>query len=169
MSFGTDEERTFWEREFADYGMRLICVIELKDVSKFTTELKELFALMAYRKDKQGMNRFLEEHEEYQHIDEETARGIGTVMGVNAFMENDERFKEGKGYNMCQAIREMWMDGWNDGLSEGIGQGIDQERLVSTRNIMTNLRFTAEQAMDALSIARDEREKYLARLAQNNA
>ncbi len=94
------------------------------------------------------------EHKEYESLDEDTARVIGTVMGVDVFMENGERFKEGKGYNMCTAIREMWMDG----VSEGV--------LTSMRNIMTNLGFTAEQAMDALGIAEEEREEYLEKLSE---
>ena len=72
---------------------------------------------MTYRKDKQGMRAFLEQHEEYQHLDEETARVISGVIGVETFMGDSERYKEGKEYNMCQAIREMWNDGWNDGIS----------------------------------------------------
>lgn len=99
---------------------------ELKDVSVFTTELRELFGIMSYRKDKQGMEKFLEEHDEYKNLDEETARTIGAVMGVNTFMQNDERFRSKGGYDMCQAIREMWMDGWNDGVNEGISRGISQ-------------------------------------------
>ena len=126
VDFGNDKERMAWEKAFTDYGMRLICVNELGDVSGFTTELRDLFGLMQYRGDKQGMNQFLEEHKEFRHIDKETARVIGTVMGVDVFMEDSERFREGKGYNMCTAIREMWMDGWNDGVSTGISQGISQ-------------------------------------------
>lgn len=124
VDFGSTEERLAWEKAFADYGMRLVCVNELGDVSRFATELRDLFGLMQYRGDKQGMNRFLEEHKEFQHVDEETARVIGTVMGVDVFMENGDRFRDGKGYNMCTAIKEMWMDGWNDGVSTGISQGI---------------------------------------------
>ena len=84
----------------------------------------DLFNGSVFGGDKQGMNRFLEEHKEFQHVDEETARVIGTVMGVDVFMENGDRFRDGKGYNMCTAIKEMWMDGWNDGVSTGISQGI---------------------------------------------
>lgn len=126
MDFGSDEERIFWERKFSDYGMQLICVNELEDVSKFTTELKELFAVMAYRKDKSGMETFLKHHEEYKSLDEETARTVGAVLGVNRFMENKERFKEGKGYNMCQAIQEMLQDSMNEGINQGLSQGLDR-------------------------------------------
>ena len=40
-----------------------------------------------------------------------------TLIGVETFMGDKERYKEGREYNMCQAIREMWNDGWNDGIS----------------------------------------------------
>ena len=120
MEFGSDEERAVWEHCFSDYHMNLVCVNELKNFTKFNTGLRELFWLMTYRKDKQGMKRFLEQHEEYQHLDEETARVISGVIGVETFMGDSERYKEGKEYNMCQAIREMWNDGWNDGLSAGV-------------------------------------------------
>ncbi|MBQ4563595.1 MAG: hypothetical protein IJA58_03835 [Lachnospiraceae bacterium] len=126
IEFGSDNEKTMWEQKFSDYRMQLICVNELRDFTKFTTELKELFGIMAFRRDKQGMKRFLEEHDEYKRLNGETARAIGAVMGVSTFMENDERFKTKGGYDMCQAIKEMWMDGWNDGVNEGISQGISQ-------------------------------------------
>ena len=126
MNFGQDHANPVLESYFSDYPMHLICVNELEDFSQFSTGLKELFSLMAYRKDKKGMMKFLENHEEYQHLDEETAEVISGMMGVETFMENKEQYEEEGKYNMCQAIRELWNDGWNDGLSEGISQGISQ-------------------------------------------
>lgn len=120
VKFGNDEENVFWEKHFSDYQMNLICVNELEDFSGFTTGLKELFALMAHRNNKREMNAFLESHEEYKYIDEETAEIISGIMGVETFMENKERYKEGSQYNMCQAIKEMWNDGLNAGLSQGV-------------------------------------------------
>ena len=111
----------------------LVCVNELKDFSTFSTGLRELFSLMPHRKDKQGMEQFLENHEEYKHLDEETARVIGGMIGVDTFMDDKKRYEEGGKYNMCQAIREMMMDSWNEGNLQGIEQGIEQgvERGVS--------------------------------------
>ena len=126
MHFGSDERQALWNEQFSDYKMRLICVNERASPDRFTTGLKELFAIMPYRKDKRGMNQFLAEHKEYQQLDKETAYTISGIMGIKTFMENTEKFKEGEKYNMCQAIREMWEDGWNDGLSQGISQGINQ-------------------------------------------
>ena len=126
MNFGRDHASPALENCFSDYPMHLICVNELKDFSKFNTGLKELFALMTYRKDKKGMMKFLESHEEYQHLDEETAEVISGMMGVETFMENKAQYEEEGKYNMCQAIRELWNDGWNDGLNEGISQGLER-------------------------------------------
>ena len=120
MNFGSDMDRELWEEAFSDYGMRLICVNELENVETFSTELRQLFAIMNYRNDKQGMQEFLEKHEEYTCLDEETAQAISAVVGVSTFMKNGEKFKEEGGYNMCQAIREMWTDGVSHGKTEGI-------------------------------------------------
>ncbi len=54
------------------------------------------------------------------------------------------------------ARKEMFEEGQRDGLSQG------QER--DLRNLMDSLSMTAEQAMDALKIPAEEREKYAARL-----
>ena len=94
MDFGADQFSPAFERCFSDYPMHLICVNEIKDFSKFNTGLKELFALMAYRKDKKGMMKFLESHKEYQHLDKETAEVISGMMGVESFMENKEMYEE---------------------------------------------------------------------------
>lgn len=157
MQFGNDQEAAFWENQFMDYGMRLICVNELEDTSNFTTELKELFAIMVYQKDKPGMRKFLETHMEYEHLDEETARVIGTVMGVNTFMMNKHKYEKEGEYNMCQAIREMWNDGWNDGNQ----QGVECTTLQAIRNLTETLMLTVTQAMSALKIPEEEREKYM--------
>ena len=55
---------------------------------------------------------------------------------------------------------EEYADGYEQGRTIGIEQGIEQ----SIRNLMTNLKLTAEQAMDALNISEDTREKYLEKL-----
>ena len=58
-----------------------------------------------------------------------------------------------------EAVRkEMFEDGRRDGLAEG--------REESLRNLMDSMSWTAGQAMDALKIPAEEREKYAAMLAQ---
>ncbi len=45
---------------------------------------------------------------------------------------------------------------WNDGLSQG--------RVMDIRNLMSSLKWTAEQAMDALKIPQEDRDSYMSEL-----
>ncbi len=55
---------------------------------------------------------------------------------------------------------------WNEGKSEGIKEGKSEGIMESIRNLMSSLKFTAEQAMDALQIPGEDRETYLSMLSK---
>ena len=57
---------------------------------------------------------------------------------------------------MCKVMEEMRKD--------GEVQGAETERLKNIKNLIASLGITAEAAMDALKIAKDEPSKYLALL-----
>ena len=48
-----------------------------------------------------------------------------------------------------------------EGRKEGREEGQEEERLISVRNIMKNLKMTAEQAMEAIGIPESEYSKYM--------
>ncbi len=50
------------------------------------------------------------------------------------------------------------------GLEKGVAKGIDHAILSSVRNLMDTMKWTAEQAMDAIKIPSDERSKYVSKL-----
>lgn len=162
MDFGDAEAGWVWERCFADYPMRLICVNELVDCSGFRTSLKELFQLLPYRKNKRELKRLLQENPEYRRMDAETARTIGELMGVEGFMEKEEQYRNGEGYNMCQALQEMMEDSRQEGITEGIKEGICaliQENLdedISHERILEKLQkyfsLSEEAALEMLNL-----------------
>ena len=59
-----------------------------------------------------------------------------------------------------EARREGLTEGHDLGLAEGITKGKEAERLKLIRKLMETMGWTAEQAMDALQIPAEEREKY---------
>ncbi len=120
---GSEEAQGEWEKWFADYPMRLVCANEAADCTGFRTSLGIVFALLPLRKDKAGLRRLLEEDAAYRKMDEETARTVGVLMGVKRFMEHQEKYKEGEGYNMCQAIKEMMEDSRMEGEKSGWEKG----------------------------------------------
>ena len=77
---------------------------------------------------------------------------------------------------MCQALRELmkdqideevrvkkeeaWAEGMAKGKAEGMAKGKAEAKLESIKALMTNLSFTAEQAMESLGIPKNEYDKY---------
>ena len=59
-------------------------------------------------------------------------------MGVKRFMEHQEKYKEGEGYNMCQAIKEMMEDSRSEGSASQVIEIIE--------NIMKELQCSLEKA-----------------------
>ncbi len=55
-------------------------------------------------------------------------------------------------------------EGRTEGRAEGRAEGRENERILSIKNIMKKLQYTAEQAMELLEIPVNERSKYLTML-----
>ena len=64
----------------------------------------------------------------------------------------------------CVALDYLAEEYTNKGIKQGVKQGIDSERINSIKNLMKNIKFTAIQAMDALSIPQEDRKRYLDKL-----
>ncbi len=54
--------------------------------------------------------------------------------------------------------------GMEQGMEQGMKQGMEQERLEVIKNLMKNLKLTAEKAMESLGIPESDYDKYLSRL-----
>lgn len=122
------EDADVFEQYFSDYPMRLYCVNEKNDLSVFHTELKELFMVMQYRKNKTKMKNALEKNEAYRHLSEETVEAISVVMNEPSIWRNREMYKNDgekeENYDMCQALREWAEDERNEGRAEGKAEAI---------------------------------------------
>ena len=69
---------------------------------------------------------------------------------------------------MCKVMEEIYNDGIAIGKVRGEVRGeirgAETERIKSIKNLISSLGISAEAAMDALKIAKDEQSKYLALL-----
>ena len=86
---------------------------------------------------------------------------------------------EGGRQTMCEAVEkygekqhdigvnegraEGHAEGHAEGLAEGRAEGLEGQ-VAMIRNLMQNLKFTAEQAMDSLGVSMSDRSKYMAML-----
>lgn len=112
MDFGEDEKQ--WKELFADYQMNLICVNEMTDFSAFHSQLKLLLMLLAYREDKEKMQKEIENNPEFAAIDRETAYVAGVLLGTELFME-EYMETEGEEVNMCGALKAIREEGREEG------------------------------------------------------
>ena len=65
---------------------------------------------------------------------------------------------------LISARQEGREEGWEEGLEEGLGKGIIQTRLESIKSLMTTLKLSSKEAMDALQISSEDQEEYAAQL-----
>ena len=63
-------------------------------------------------------------------------------------------------FGMCEALRELM----REEIEEEKTKSRENAILVSIRNLMDSMKWTAEQTMDALKLSMDERAKYVSRL-----
>jgi hypothetical protein len=61
---------------------------------------------------------------------------------------------------MCQAMRELM----KDEIAEELNNAETETQVKNIKVIMKNLKYTAEQAMDALEIPQQKRTVYLSKL-----
>lgn len=61
---------------------------------------------------------------------------------------------------MCTALEKLREDGKIEGRREGREEGMIDGILASAKNLMESMGWTAEQAMDALKISKEDQKKY---------
>jgi len=85
---------------------------------------------------------------------------FGAVTKDNRFIEMYQKSKGEVNDMSCVALDYLANEYMAKGRSDGINEGRDLERLNSIRNLMKTVQWTANQAMDALSIPQEERKRY---------
>ncbi len=125
MDFEGDAES--WGELFADYPLKLFCVNEQSDFSMLRTELREVFSVLSFRKDKVGLKQLMDENEAFHHLKDDTLLVLSKLLGQPKLWTDREKYmskdENGEEYNMCQAMRELMEDSKNAGLEEGRQEG----------------------------------------------
>ena len=102
-----------------DYHINLIEPKDIKDFSKFRTELGKVLEFINASDSLAKMKEILENnHEYYLHMDLESARMIETFRKAKIDMKQYEKNKEE--VDMCKAIEDMILEGKQEGIQEGI-------------------------------------------------
>ena len=87
---------------------------------------------------------------------------IGRITGTKELVKLADNGRKDKVVNMemCNAMKEFLEGGRREGQREGRIEGKDEARLDSIRTLMKKLDQTAEEAMDTLDIADEDKVRY---------
>ena len=136
---------------FSDYKMNLL---EVRDSGKYifnNADVQSVFEIT--RETFAGHFDAIREKYGDKELGAELLTMIGQMTGSKKLVSMGIN-KEAD--NMCTALEKLIEDGKKEGMQEGMIDGI----LTSVKNLMESMGWTAEQAMDALKISQEDRNKY---------
>lgn len=89
-------------------------------------------------------------------LGEETQQAIVIHLGQKKLIKKVMEEKQ----DMCKAMRDIMRESREQGIEQGIEQGTEQTLQMNIISLMKNMKWTVEQAMDALSVKNEQRERY---------
>lgn len=132
-----------------DYKINLIAPAQIKDTDfeKFTTSLKEVLLFIKYSADADKLAEVVAEDREFHHLGREEINVLNACVSANLPVSQD-----GQVVDVCKAIEVI------------AERAAEQERIDIIRKLMDKMEWTAEQAMDILSISEVDRELLLKKI-----
>lgn len=139
-----------------NYHINLVNAGDIGHLERFRTDLQEVFGMLKYRKDKNGLRKYIKEHQEYF-----AALDVDSYYAVSVFLKSErlikqleKRGKDKKGdLDMCEALEELYKDGVEEGINKGLSEGLSEGINRGKREAACNLKrmgMAAEQIAEAV-------------------
>ena len=140
-----------------DYRLNLIAPsrMEEADFLKFQTDLGKVLEYIKCAGDRKKLDELVHRDDRYKNVERESAELINTVTGSTLQLA----VKEEK-IDMCKAIEDMRNEALKKGREEGLEKGREEATSSYLVNMIQNLNCTLDDAMRALGLSLEEREKY---------
>jgi hypothetical protein len=141
-----------------DYKINLIApaAISDNDFEKFNTTLKEVLCFIKYCKDAEKLEKVVNSDKGFHSLGRTEVDVLNACVNANLTMNENE-----EGLDVCEAIQTI--------ADRAAERAAEQKRIDTLlqviNNIMTNMKLTKEQAMNAVGISESDRE-VIARLLQ---
>lgn len=151
-----------------NYYINLIEPERIQDLSCFDMDLQMIFGMLKYRKDKKGLSEYVQKNREFfSKVDEETFQALMVMLGSKKrlqMVEAEVEKRDEGGFDVCQALEELYQDGVNEGMERGIEQGIEQGIKALIQDYMEE-GFCREKILGKLekhfSLSEEQAEKYM--------
>ena len=133
-----------------DYKVNLIApaAIEDEDFGKFQSSLKEVLSFIKYARDKDELKRVLDADESFRHLGRAEVDVLNACVGAKIAVKQGE-----EAIDVCLAIEQM--------KEEAAQETRISTLLKAVKNLMDNLGWTSEQALNALGVSEADRKNIL--------
>ena len=137
-----------------DYKINLVAPNEISDSDfrKFHTALGKAFQFIKHSDDKEKLKELMANDQGFKSLDRRTVELINDTTSANIKIP-----KGAKEVDVCIAIEGMKKEAAEEAAEKATNETI----MNNIKNLMNNMKWTAEQAMEALGIASDERKRLL--------
>ncbi len=136
-----------------DYKLLLIDPMSMADCDfeRFSTSLREVLSYIRCQRDKEQMQRLLDEREQqFRHLERNAAMVIQAM--TNTPLKID---KNAEVIDMCEAIQGMMNDRLNEGIMQGMQQGMREANLATAMRLM-KMGLTTQQIVEATQLSQAE-------------
>jgi hypothetical protein len=122
----------------------------------------------------EDIQRFLDQTKELKEQGEKN--NVDAVLQASVAANDDVYQEVRRNSIMCEALRELMKDEIDEAVNTAVNEAVNTavsentdkvetaSKLEDIRNIMAELKYTAEQAMDLLKIPQQKRDMYLSKL-----
>lgn len=140
-----------------DYKLNLIVPAELTEeaLKKFHSSLREVLSFIKYSKDKEQMNRLIEENStRFSKMEKEAVAVINLFTGTNIEIKEEEEV-----IDMCKAWEDMGEEKRAEGIKVGQAEGMKkQKRIVQN---MVDRGYSTEDIMAIMECSREELQQFI--------
>lgn len=98
-----------------NYKINLLDAGCVEDVSRFRTDLQQVFGMLKYRGEKEKLQRYMQENRDYfGQVDVETYQALGAFLHSGKKLKEVVDSGEEEQIDMCKALDDIYADGVRD-------------------------------------------------------
>lgn len=102
-----------------NYKINLLDAGSVEDVSRFRTDLQQVFGMLKYRGEKEKLQRYMQENRDYfGKVDVETYQALGAFLHSGKKLKEVVDSGEEEQIDMCKALDDIYADGEKAGRTQ---------------------------------------------------
>jgi hypothetical protein len=136
--------------------------VQIIVTQKLSPETHSSLRILTDHAEAEDIRHFLEQAREMKRPGDRA--NIDALLQASVAANYDLYEDVRRDFVMCQALQELMKDEIEAKVNDAVDQAETESKVEDIRNIMSELRYSAEQAMDLLKIPQQKRSMYISKL-----